>query len=475
LIARLAPVAAALCVALFACGREPRHQPDVLLIVIDTLRADRLGACGNRDGLTPFLDELAARATVYQRAYAPAPWTNPSVASLWTSRHPSQHGVVSFASVLEDGAVTLAERLREAGYATAGFSANPLIDLPSGLGQGFDVYDAAPPQDADVPEFRRVPPRADALAAQALAWLDARRATPERPAFLYLQLMETHTPYAPPADLLASRFAPGALPDLESVASQMLLANTYRPAPGAVSLFQTLYDLEVRSADRELRALFAALEQRGFLRDAVVVVTADHGDEFGEHGIFGHGTTLFEPAIRVPLLVVAPGQTRHRDVLQPVSLIDVAPTVLAWARTPVPAQFAGRVLPDAGPWDARSWLVSLLPRSARRALAPQAPVVSELVGTATGAPRQGVFHERAILDGAEKLIASVGGAREWYDLDADPEERAPDGLPESTRGALARSFDVFLASVPSDVAGARRAPVIDAETRKRMRALGYAD
>jgi arylsulfatase A-like enzyme len=430
---------------------------------------------GERDGLTPFLDALAARATVFRRAYAQAPWTNPSVASLWTSRYPSQHGVVDFSSVLDAGAVTLAEAMHEAGYATAGFSANPLIARGSGFGQGFDSYFPESVEKTTVPAFREVPPRADSLAARALAWLDARPETPTGPVFLYLQLMETHTPYAPPEDLLASRFAPGERPDLDAVAGQMLVASVLPPGPEAIALFAALYDLEVRSVDRELRALFAALEKRGFLRDALVVFTADHGDEFGEHGALGHGRNLYEPVIHVPLLVVAPGQTERRDVPQAVSLIDVAPTVLAWAGAPTPAQFMGHVLPGAAPWNLGSWLAGLLPAPARHALAPEEPVVSELLAMPSAALRPRVSHRLAIVRGSEKVIAGTGGEREWYDLDADPGEHAPEGLAASERPALARGLESFLARVPRDVAGPRPAAPIDEETRRRLRALGYAD
>lgn len=463
-------VAAWIGVAVLGCVRDARQSPNVLLVVIDTLRADRLGSYGNRDGLTPFLDELAARATVFQRAYAQAPWTMPSIASLWTSQLPSQHGVIGFESVLEGGAFTLAEGLRGAGYATGGFSANGLIAAQSGFGQGFDVLDTADVIDG-VP-----PPRADAIAARALGWLDALLAAPRRSAFLYVHFMEAHQPYVPPADLVASVFPTGTHPDFDAVISQMKIANVFPQPPEVISTFEALYDIEVRSIDRELRRLFAALETRGFLRDSLVIVTADHGEELGEHGIFGHGETLFEHAIRVPLLVVTPGQTERRDVAEPVALIDLMPTVLAWAGAAMPTGLMGQPLPGAGPASPPSSRIDLdLASRLRAGAAPDRWIVSELLAISMQGARPKVAHQRAIVGSAGKLVVGASGERAWYDLVADPDEHRPDGLSEPERAVLSRRLETCLARIRSRGIGPSSVSTIDESTRARMRALGYAD
>jgi len=161
--------------------------PDVVLIVIDTLRADRLGVYGNERGLTPFLDAFARGAHVFERAYAQAPWTNPSVASLFTSRYLSQHGVVGFDSVLAAEETTLAEVLKQAGYGTGAFSANGLISRKAGFDQGFDVYRAhltiVPPAE----RFTRPAKRADEITGEALAWLDTLGRPGARPPVAHAQ------------------------------------------------------------------------------------------------------------------------------------------------------------------------------------------------------------------------------------------------------------------------------------------------
>ena len=170
---RLALAVAGLC-GLAACAAPPAvRPPDLLLIVIDTLRADRLGCYGSTRGLTPFLDSLAARGILYHAAYAPSSWTNPSVASILTARFPSQHGVVSFGSVLAATEVTLPEVLAEHGFATGGVVANSGLLPGLGFAQGFRDYVALPHQlDAEGDPLFGLPQRAPVVNAEGLAWLD---------------------------------------------------------------------------------------------------------------------------------------------------------------------------------------------------------------------------------------------------------------------------------------------------------------
>jgi arylsulfatase A-like enzyme len=427
------------------------------MVVIDTLRADRVGAYGNPRGLTPFLDSLAARGTVFTRAYAQSAWTNPSVASLMTSRYPSQHGVVVLESVLPESELTLAELLRERGYVTAGFSANPMLPSDHGFGQGFDHYraywgtgDPSRPQGANE--------RAQTINADILRWLDERaRAKDGRPAFVYAQYMEPHTPYEPPAPLLARLREGREPPDLKAVNYYATYGHLEHVEPAMLRAIEDVYDTEVAAVDAAIAELAAALERRGFLAHAVVVVTADHGEEFKDHGFMGHDFTLYDEVIRVPLIVLAPGARAPAQRREVVELIDVAPTVLDVAGIAPPASFVGRSL--RGVLGGRDG-----------APAPAGTAYSELIKP-PGALRL-TPHTRALVLGHRKLIEGVAGEREFYALDVDPREQRLAQLPEAEQTLL---VDVMARARQraQDNASPHLARQVDERTRERVRALGY--
>lgn len=446
-----------LAVLAVAAGCDSRRPPNVLVVVVDTLRADRVGVYGNARGLTPHIDRLAARAAVFQHAYAQAPWTNPSVASLFTSRFQSQHGVIAIQSILGDDEVTLAEVLKARGYATGAFCANSLLLRNHGYAQGFDEYRAywtARPRDTARPKAANE--RAQVLNHDALEWL-AEVGT-ERPVFLYLQYMETHTPYEPPADVLDRLLEGRPKPDLGLVNYVARFGHLIDIPPQGLRAVEDVYDTEVVAVDRAIGELLAALDARGFLSGAVVVITADHGDEFKDHGLMGHDYTLYDEVIHVPLLVAVPGSSGRRDVADVVGLVDIAPTLLELVGAEAPAAFEGRSLTaaiagrrdGAGPQTAYSEL--LKPEGATR-LTP---------------------HERAIVVGRHKLIAGVGGEQEFYALDADPGERNANALDDGARTALARALDDARRHALAN-ASPRRTQPIDAATRERLRALGYTE
>ncbi|HJQ84542.1 MAG TPA: sulfatase [Candidatus Binatia bacterium] len=458
-------------VALPGCRRATPMPPDVLLIVADTLRADRLGAWGNRDRLTPFLDSLAARGTAFRRAYAQTSWTNPSVASLITSRYQSQHGVVAFKSVLPASETTLAEALHAAGYTTGGFSANGLIGPQFGFGQGYDRYRAHFVLKRDAPQYMWMSERGPTMNAEALQWIDflwSQGHHPSKPVFLYLQYMETHSPYAPlPAFLARVRGDESPL-DLHAVNEAVYFGHLLGVSDVMLHDIVDVYDAEVLALDAAIQQLFAALGQRGFLDNAVVIITADHGEEFKEHGLMGHEKTLYEEVIHVPLLVLMPGQTRPVVVDDVVSLVDVAPTLLDVLGIAAPAGFEGvsraRVLgrPGLRPWLRRLFASAPAPSSA----------YTELIKP-EGAKRF-TPHERALVLRDRKLIEGVAGEREFYRLDVDPGEKDPQGVPAGEREALATSLAEMRARATRAPSAGETKP-LDEETKQRMRALGYTN
>jgi len=427
----------------------------VLLVVIDTLRADRLGAYGSTRDLTPFLDELAAKGVVFESAYAASSWTSPSIASLFTSRHPLQHGIVGFESVLGDREATLAESLRALGFASGGFSANFRIAEKLGYGQGFDVWRAYLATTDARDQGPKVPARF--VRQEALAWLEGSwHPETSRPVFLYVHFMEPHSPYDPP-EAVRGRLVPRASRAEIDAANALLVGLRFGDlSDQQVALLAELYDAEVATLDAELRTFFAALESTGFLEHSIVAVVADHGEEFREHGMLLHGITLFEPSVRVPLLLLAPGLEAGRRVAQPVSLLDVAPTILDLLGAASQERFEGH---------------SLLPQV--RSTAEAAGSGDILLELAPKLDAQEVrTHSLGLVRGSRKLLVDPQGQPRVFDLGRDPAELAASGTADDVRELMAA-----LERARADFGSRASAPVpaapLDDETRKNLRALGY--
>ena len=329
---RLSLLVLALATTGVACDNAP-ESPHIVLITVDTLRADRLGAYGSRSTRTPHIDALAREGVLFERAMAPIPVTKPSHFSMFTSLYPRDHGVMNNRMRLPEELPTLAGVLGEAGYDTAAFTATALLDRESGAGRGFAEF-FSPRQhsrDAD-----RVVPLAD-------GWL--RQRSSERPFFLWVHLFDPHMPYEPPP-----AFRPESSPELERrlpVADWEPIAELAREnggdlPQGALERLMGLYDGEVEHVDRWIGTLREALEDRDWLDRTVVVFTADHGECFENGVFFYHSNCLYEPAVRVPLILRHPGDLpageRRPDV---VESLDLAPTLLALAGLEIPEGFVG--------------------------------------------------------------------------------------------------------------------------------------
>lgn len=450
--------------ALGACSRPAEGPPpNVLLVVVDTLRADRLGVYGNPRGLTPFLDQLAQRGTVFANTYAATSWTCPSIATLFTSRYASQHHVNSFEASIAPDEVTLAELLAKRGYLGAGFSANLRMLEANGYAQGFAAWQAYSSDDAGGAK-----PRGPLLRREAMQWV--QRAVADKadhgPLLLYLQYMEPHTPYQP-VEPFKTKFARGAIPINEDAARAKLAA--LKPlSPAEVERLESLYDGEVATVDDELRSLFGELEASGFLRDSIVVITADHGEEFGEHGTFLHGLTLYNGVMRVPLIIVAPGVPGGRVVAEPVSLVDVAPTLLELTGLPPAPSFEGRSLV---PLMGSAWAPQAVWAKLKQLVSTR-EVIGEI--EPYGEQMDMRKHTQAIVRGEQKLLVTPHGNTSFYDVQNDPGEMAPlDGasIPAADRMMHALQQRRAELQTRAAVAGAR-APLDDA-TREQLRGLGY--
>lgn len=456
----------AVAVCLSGCSRQP--PPNIVLIVVDTLRPDRFGSYGNSRGLTPFIDSLAARGYVFKNAYAQCTWTNPSVASIITSRYQSQHGIITFESVLADSEVTLAEELKQRGYNTGFFSANGLISRRMKFDQGYDGFKSLLVKGPGAEPQERIPERAPRINKEAMTWFDSLPKS-SAPVFLHLHYMEPHHPYAPRAEALEHIADGGPPPDVERATSTAFFGHLLPLEPDVLKNLQDVYDAEVLSIDFGIRSLFEDLEQRHLLDNAIVVITADHGEEFKEHGLIGHEKTLFEEVVRVPLIVLVPGHDERTDITQVVPLIDIAPTLVDFAGGTIPAAFEGQslkgtLIADPSRWRWLPW--GGVQRSG------EGLAYTELIKGPERDAKRFTPHEHAVIAGSRKLIVGLNGEHEFYDLAADPGEKNPNGLSDAARADLQGIYD-DIRTLAKEHAAPHDKQVLDAETKERMRALGY--
>lgn len=453
----------ALALPLVGCTRDdhPRGDapdpppPNVILITLDTVRADRLGCYGYGQPTSPRLDAFARRATLYRHAVAAAPWTVPSHASLFTGRFPFEHAARNFpvekpgnnVNPLPERNVTLAEALKALGYRTGAFVANEAyLNRRWGLAQGFDVYHV---ENAYVATIN----------ARVRPWLGD---SPGTPFFLFINYIDAHWPYNnEPRPGLPEPRPRDKLRNHLAVARDALL-----PGPGAAPFpenalrhLSDAYDLSIANLDDGLGALLDALDSMGLLDGAVVVITSDHGEYFGEHHLLGHSKDVYEPVLRVPLLVKAPRQSLPAVVDTPATSTDV-PALIAAHFPPRLARGLGRQFPD---------------------LPGNHLVISESYYTLPKDlfhPRWGARFDRvrtAVYDADLKLIHSSDGADELYDLAADPDERH--NLIEARRAdaeRLLRQLQAFQAQRGQAAESLDARPLSDDEM-KRLRSLGYVD
>ncbi|HSS77538.1 MAG TPA: sulfatase [Thermoanaerobaculia bacterium] len=313
--------------------------PNVIVYLVDTLRADRVGAYGSNRSTSPRIDAFARTATVFDHAVAQAPWTRPSVASILTGLGPWIHGVQTTADSLAEAAVTLPELLRGVGYRTAAFSTNGNVSPATGLAQGFDDF-----------SLNTEEPQSGAVTRRVLAWLDAHAGP--KPFFLYVHTVDPHAPYEPSREDRL-RFAPGVRPEAGSLADlKRVYAARGAEREAFVRELIPLYDAEVAGNDRGFGALLDGLRARRLYDGTLLVFVADHGEELGEHGELGHANDLYRELLDIPLIVKWPGQTRGERVSEVAQHVDLLPTIVHAAGLTPPAGLPGidlRVLTTAGP------------------------------------------------------------------------------------------------------------------------------
>jgi choline-sulfatase len=397
----------------------PAGRPNILLVTIDTLRADRVGCYGHASAATPMLDALAARGVRFETVIAHVPLTGPSHASILSGLGPLGHGFRENAGfVLPAQVRSGAEDFRDAGYRTAAFVSAFPLDRRFGFDRGFEVYDDHLPKGNDPRRTPYVERFADATTDAVLRWLEVSAAwSGGRPFFLWVHYYDPHAPYEPPGEF----------------------AVRFRTAP---------YDGEVAFADQQLGRLFRALEERGDLSRTLVVAMSDHGEGLGDHGEATHGLFVYDSTLRVPLIVAGPGVAAGRVAPTVARGVDVLPTLVDYAGLPLRAELEGR---------------SLRPAIEGREMS-DAPAYAETLYPQREFGWAPLFAWRTA-----RLKVIEAPRPELYDLEKDPGET--DNLAPSDSARLAemlRNLEVARSrTVPSAAAE------IDPEAVERLRALGY--
>ncbi len=460
-------------------GSLDRTRPNVVLFVIDTLRADRLGAYGyERFATSPNIDALAAQGVLFEQAYACAPWTLPSVSSLMTGRLPCDHGMLDTNARLNESTATLVTKLRDAGYATLGLYGNFMVGPDFGFDRGYVLYQGS---------LRNEDAQVDAMLDSA----------PAGPLFLYVHNIEPHNPYlyAPPHT--------AGFPDVCSATRAKIAQHykAYRAArrvdffagrpPGATNTtaeqerhlaalnglrreYSDLYDASVRLADARFGRVLAALKRRGLWDNTLLVLVSDHGEEMGEHGGWMHDQSLYEELIHVPLILRLPYDANAgRRVPEIVSLADVGPTIGEYLQLAIGAGGIG---------------------TGRLALAngqasPNSPksVLDTLQFVAMRIERMNYFHPVKMTRGDVNVAIRCGAWKgiwnaEWdsfelYNVALDPLERqdVQSEHREMVEAMRARARQILEGCAEGTGPQRGEARRLNADTLDNLRALGYVD
>jgi arylsulfatase A-like enzyme len=452
----------------------------VVLVVIDTLRADHLGVYDYPRPTSPRMDEFAADSTVFKQAISTAPWTLPALGSIMTSLYPSAHGAkhmsnmkqwredrVDFAPVakLADSHTTLAEALRAEGYRTAAFVRGSYPSAVFGMGQGFEHF-----EDNDAPGVRF-------MVESALDWLDAQES---EPFFMYLHTVEVHSPYMPVRlpDKYAERNPDAPLEYYDrAIAEEQRRYRTFDfnadyagsvtgslddlrkfkkgkgPSEADLQQLVDLYDRGIAYTDYWMGELLDGLKERGVFDNSIIMITSDHGEEFFEHGHLEHSTSYFDELLHVPLILRHPSEGHGVVVEDEVSLIDIYPSILDGLDISHTLPLGGRSLRPL-------WLGGSL---------PERPVFGESIASRS---RKGI----AVRTNRWKFIHWKGGKEELYDLAEDPSEQV-DLSPSSHSDPLREQIGSWRQEITQSkqaLKGVPEAVQLDEETQQRLRDLGYA-
>ncbi|HUR28477.1 MAG TPA: sulfatase-like hydrolase/transferase [Planctomycetota bacterium] len=450
-----------------AAGKKPRH---VILVVVDTLRADALSCYSKSEPATPTLDALAADSLFFARPRSAAPWTFPAMSSILTGLAPNVHLGLHPAQPLARPITTLAERMRKAGFLTAAFVRNPALRETTRIDRGFDEFHYqsephCPPTLASVLLRSLWPaayePRVGVVVQteRAAAWIAEHK---DRDFFLWVHYFDPHMAYNPPSEFQPSGTPPAGIGRNFADAARVR-GGFLNPDAGERDWIRKLYAGEVRATDRGIAGLFDALKKEGLYDDAAIVFTGDHGDEFWEHGGFEHGHAMYDEVLGVPLFLKLPRGALKQEVGEFVSTLSLTPTLLEVAGVPYdPADLSAPPLVRRDP-ESGALRLDVGPR----------PLVSSGILYFEG-------RTAVIFDGFKYILFDVSGREELYDLTSDPKEQHDLSAvrPEVAKrgralieadGRTAAQLRERLGIVPQD------ATELDARSKRDLQSLGYVD
>ncbi|MBI3735341.1 sulfatase [Candidatus Sumerlaeota bacterium] len=440
-------------------GKQGKNLPNLVLITVDTLRTQNVHCYGYGRETTPKMDALAAKGTLYGRAYATAPWTLPSHASLFTGQYPMEHGARSFKMEDEDSetsstwvyhnpldleARTLAEALKEEGYRTVGITANTGFLCPeSHLDQGFDAY------------FNGSYP-AETLNLNVWKWFENH---PERPFFMFLNYMDAHQPYntEPIAGFLDDLKEQDSSAVLESIRGK-ILSREKPPPDDQIQILMDQYDLGIRHADNAIGAVVGKLRELGIYDNTTIIVTSDHGEYFGEHDLIAHSVELYEEALKIPLIVKFAGQQNPRKDNAVISLVDI------------PMLIFSELGKEAEERNRKSFPVKT----------GSHPVLAEVNYTLNSVFKDTPWAARfdrdriCLIDWPYKFIQSSDGDDELYELEKDPgEQRDLSEVDAERLGRMKGDLKIYVESLKIHPRPAAPQNGESERQAEALRALGY--
>jgi len=440
---------------------KPQSQDNIILILIDTLRADHVGCYGYDRPVTPRIDALSRSSLLYTHVYAPSSWTKTSVASLMTGVYPYRHNVFyeyGDYSMLPESSTTIAEVLKNSGFRTVGISANPYIIPEYGFSQGFSFFTGNIFWNQNSTR---------AVTEMSLRFIKSQRSL--KSTFLYIHYLDPHDPYAStePCEPVAPAYVPERKTIRNGLAFEISGEHAIReklrrgvlPKPDRLSkedkeYLISLYDCEIKRVDEGIGRILDTLKETGAMDNTWVIITSDHGEEFLEHGMLRHGYQLFEESVKIPLIIYAPGRAPSASRLDsPVEYMDLFPTILSFLNVSYHGEIDGRILPPFN----RSY--------------------SEEDSIILGMTRFRQQDKAFLRRGATKIIKDFKtGHVSIFNLDEDPAEcDGTAGLPSheirDAEDCLMKMIEQSTTEMPSPEFKAPENPSL----KQRLRTLGYLE